>query len=294
MATTRAIKLVILLTLTWITSAQLLSLSPDLGLLPQQRNAFHIFNAIHSSMRQWGSSLNHNGVSFFPATVPEGTDFYHGTRSNLSVTGMEWLAFEPEHALIFGRMIPRRPLPANAPFSKSFTEERQQTLEPKSEEKKMGYFHTYTTNKELHLLYIDGMSAAKTVNGTLDSQDHVLINLPDIVPGYRDYERAKRLCHLASQDWEGRVDGFIRLEAGFEIILCNFSESLDVKRITREGSCCSGGQGQSEIGKYTAPSSTCPTRKFCFHSVINSHKVVSHISGQYQTDTIVLATTAFT
>ncbi|KAJ4290997.1 hypothetical protein N0V90_010193 [Kalmusia sp. IMI 367209] len=30
-------------------------------------------------MRQWGSSLNHNGMSFFMATVPTGTQLYHGT-----------------------------------------------------------------------------------------------------------------------------------------------------------------------------------------------------------------------
>lgn len=69
-------------------------------------NANHIFNAIHSSMRQWGSSLNHNGMSFFLATVPEGTQLYHGTWDPDFVKGMQWLAFEPEHALIFAG--PRR------------------------------------------------------------------------------------------------------------------------------------------------------------------------------------------
>lgn len=41
-------------------------------------------------MRQWGSSLNHNGMSFFMATVPTGTRFYHGTWSSERVMGMEW------------------------------------------------------------------------------------------------------------------------------------------------------------------------------------------------------------
>jgi hypothetical protein len=45
-------------------------------------NAFQIFNAIHSAMRQWGSSLNHNGMSFFLATVPEGQLFYHGSQNS--------------------------------------------------------------------------------------------------------------------------------------------------------------------------------------------------------------------
>ncbi|KAK5111851.1 hypothetical protein LTR85_011749 [Meristemomyces frigidus] len=70
---------------------------------PQLQNANHIFNAIHSSMRQFGSSLNHNGMSVFLATVPEDTEFYHGTSSKYRVNGTEWLAFEPEHALMFAR-----------------------------------------------------------------------------------------------------------------------------------------------------------------------------------------------
>ncbi len=68
---------------------------------PAYRNAFHIFNAIHSSMRQWGSSLNHNGMFFFPALIPAGTEFYHGPGESKPIEGMEWLAFEPEHAQQF-------------------------------------------------------------------------------------------------------------------------------------------------------------------------------------------------
>ncbi|EAQ83551.1 hypothetical protein CHGG_09955 [Chaetomium globosum CBS 148.51] len=39
-----------------------------------QRNAFDIFNAIQSAMRQWGSSLNHNGMSLFVVTIPPGNE----------------------------------------------------------------------------------------------------------------------------------------------------------------------------------------------------------------------------
>lgn len=41
-------------------------------------NAFAIFNSIHSAMRQWGSSVHHNGLSFYLSTAPEGSTFYHG------------------------------------------------------------------------------------------------------------------------------------------------------------------------------------------------------------------------
>lgn len=55
------------------------------------------------------------------------------------------------------------------------------------------------------------MSAGKTTNGTLDSWDCIL---------------------LAAQEWEGRVDGFVRMEGGFEVVLCEFERGLDVVRIT--------------------------------------------------------------
>ena len=41
------------------------------------RNANHISNAIHSSPRQWGSSLSYNGMSFL-VSVPHGTQLCHG------------------------------------------------------------------------------------------------------------------------------------------------------------------------------------------------------------------------
>jgi len=74
-------------------------------------NAPQIFNAIHSSMRQWGSSLFHNGMSFFPARIPKNTHLYHGTNIPYAVTGMEWLAFEIEHAELFSQPCVGRPPP---------------------------------------------------------------------------------------------------------------------------------------------------------------------------------------
>ena len=43
-----------------------------------RNNAHHIFNAIHSAGRQWGSALKHNGFSFFPVVMPKGSLLYHG------------------------------------------------------------------------------------------------------------------------------------------------------------------------------------------------------------------------
>lgn len=260
------------------------------------RNAFSIFNAVHSAMRQWGSSLNHNGMSMFLATVPEGQLFYHGGGEAQRPRGIngksfDWLAFDLEHAQMFGisrgMRMPTRPPPGGNPptdeslaegsawdwdmpstfydrrrDSWSFSDEGAQKIlgnddddddddgddgKPKRPERPdfsspfRGYFHTYRANRPLSLLYIDGMAAGKTGYGCLDTQDYVLLNMSQDKGNDRDRDwggemgRAGGLCDLAQQwAWEGgRIDGFVRTEAGFEIIYCDFSEGggLDVVAI---------------------------------------------------------------
>ncbi|KAL2439211.1 hypothetical protein ABEF95_004933 [Exophiala dermatitidis] len=241
----------------------------------EPRNANHIFNAIHSSMRQWGSSLNHNGMSFFLAEVPAGTAFYHGTSDSQPIEGMEWLAFEPEHAFQFaGRpgkppgKPPRKP-PSEGKAGKSCERSGgrhrnfapppgdrhhpqpadgspgQDRLMPDADRRPPpkgpggsapGYLHTYKTKTVLPLLYIDGMSAGKTDKGTLDSQDILLLNAKNR-SGSGDFfwemERAERLCKMATEKWDGKVKGFVRMETGFEIILCSFADNLDFVHAVR-------------------------------------------------------------
>ena len=248
-----------LLTVAFSLSPSALSTSSqDVDDMP---NARHIFNAIHSSMRQWGSSLNHNGMSFFLAAVPKDTQFYHGRGSETPVAGMDWLAFEPEHAMLFAVAFDRPPDDPQKPPKDSKDDESMlmqdnikwwpqliltdstslSTQDPldnrphpgRPRNLRPGWLHTYSTNKDLNLLYIDGMSAGKSRKGTLDSQDNVLLNEspPDKI--WNDPQRARKLCAMARDRWSGRIDGFLRMEAGFEIILCSFLDSLDVVRITR-------------------------------------------------------------
>jgi hypothetical protein len=215
-------------------------------------------------MRQWGSSLNHNGMSFFPALVPAGTEFFHGTSRDQPVEGMEWLAFEPEHAQVFARRMarpppteePRHPRPPSdsddAPLGGvslllsekgdqrplEGNQDRDVRLAP-DEKTAWGFLHTYLSKRDLQLLYIDGMSAGKTENGTLDSQDYILLN--NSIPhsgGMWERERAQGMCNISLGEWGGRVDGFLRMEAGFEIILCHFERDLEVKSISRAGGEC--------------------------------------------------------
>lgn len=304
-------------------------------------NDNHLFNSIHSAMRQWGSSLNHNGMSFFLASVPEGTKFYHGRGDNNTVTGMEWLAYEPEHALVFARSFhpPRQPLdrhrqhlpPLTGPDDSATTADRLQHAQPyfagsslshsdplsdvaansvsthdsqsygpngnppkvpahphappslananppfdvaahlafehgalgrrsvsdqkpvkdgaEPEVDNTGWLHTYAAKRHLRLLYIDGMSAGKSALGTLDTQDILLLNMtiqdwadaPSRGGPMGERTRAEGLCKMANDRWNGRIDGFIRMEMGFEIIMCSFQHSVNivskVKTVSAPGS----------------------------------------------------------
>ncbi|KAF2772799.1 hypothetical protein EJ03DRAFT_287193, partial [Teratosphaeria nubilosa] len=218
------------------TSAALAAPAPAYEQKPRQQlqHANHIFNSVHSSMRQWGSSLNHNGMSIFIAEVPEDIEFYHGTSSPYRINGTEWLAFEPEHALMFARAF-HGPPPGKG---------RQPTGGPDDgeheHEERHGYLHTYRTKHPLRLLYVDGQSAAKSDVGTLDVQDMVLLHREPPTDDERrphgpmsEGVRAQRLCRLAREQWNGRIDGIIRMEAGFEIILCDFEKHLDVVQVAQ-------------------------------------------------------------
>jgi hypothetical protein len=82
--------------------------------------------------------------------------------------------------------------------------------------------------RPLRLLYVDGLSAGKTLNGTLDSQDILLLNktVPHDSPMGGESLRARGLCALASTLWENKIDGILRMEGGFENILCDFESTV--------------------------------------------------------------------
>lgn len=193
-------------------------------------NANHIFNAVHSAGRQWGSSLNHNGFGFIPAVVSAGTSFYHGGYTEEPPDGPEWLAFEVEHAEFFARPPPRgpgrhRPCPEGKHLHPVADQAEMYSGGCDEEGQVRGYLQTYHTTRDIQLLYLDGTSAGKTYVGTLDSQDEVLCQddsrQGDILGD--EMRRAKALCDMVTEwGW----DGIMRMEVGFEVIYCNFSAGL--------------------------------------------------------------------
>ncbi|KAI0480939.1 hypothetical protein GGR56DRAFT_688349 [Xylariaceae sp. FL0804] len=218
-------------------------------------NGPQIFNAVHNALREFGSAYHHNGMSFFPATIPAGVLLHHGTDTPDVPTTFEWLAFEIEHAASFARPPPpRRPPPPPLTEQQGGESEEEdgerarwaallredpvafrlaarelhrpprerQGDDDHGKQQRSGYLHIYETVRPLQVLYIDGTSAGKTDMGTVDTQDYVLTDAPGRLP-FDDYGRARDLCRLAAA-WG--IDGFVRMEPGFEVIHCDFRNGL--------------------------------------------------------------------
>jgi len=81
------------------------------------------------------------------------------------------------------------------------------------------------TKRDLRLLYFDGSSAAKMKDGPMDSQDVVAWGRPRPDKRFSERERLEALC-----EW-GRpfgLDGFVRMEFHFEVMICDISDGLEV------------------------------------------------------------------
>ena len=198
-------------------------------------------------------------MSLFPAIVSQGTILYHGTSRRDAVTGIEWVAFERDHALQFAHLYltPTPGPPVRGvenveevhPEKNSlvFLRNKPHMLHPQQQPSDSdpvfvlpGYLHSYSARKDLRLLYLDGSAAAKTDQGTLDVSDLLLLNDSHMRTS-ADHDRARYLCQIAAKDWGGRIDGFVRMETGFEIIICSFAKSLRLVEALRAEDIDDGG-----------------------------------------------------
>ncbi|TWU73454.1 hypothetical protein ED733_004790 [Metarhizium rileyi] len=221
-----------------------------------------IFNAVHNAMRQWGSSVHHNGMSLFLATVPQGVLLYHGNMLPESPSGPEWLAYEIEHAERFIRSF-RGPPTHEKPSPECDSGElpnQQKSMGGKSQsaDGERGWLHVYQTTRPLRFLYVDGMSGGKTNMGTLDTQDYLLRGVRSSNQGDRDSgqscngpmgerERAISLCELC-KEWD--LQGIIRMEAGFEIIKCDFTDGMEQIQALQRPVSADRGDGNSELQRF--------------------------------------------
>ncbi|KAH8993106.1 hypothetical protein EDB92DRAFT_1944682 [Lactarius akahatsu] len=134
-----------------------------------------------------------SGHSLVPATIPKGTILYHGRVDPKIPSTPEWLAFDFEFSYLLCCV--------------------------------SCYMISLQAKRDLRLVYFDGLSAAKTEGGTLDSQDVVLWGQPRPDKFFSEFERIQSLC-----DW-GRplgLDGFVRMGFNFEVMMCDFLDAGEV------------------------------------------------------------------
>lgn len=160
-------------------------------------NANHFFNSIYSSMRQWGSSLNHNGMTVFLATVPAGTQLYHGTTEKKAIQGMQWLAFEPEHARISARPRRGRPPPRGhrpSPLSEDRHAHGEPSVsngQPKRHRKGQGHRHDLTYKHGKDAEFLEGQGSVK--DASLDTVNNSKVTLQGASPRHNFGDRQQLL-----------------------------------------------------------------------------------------------------
>lgn len=185
-------------------------------------NATAVFNTVSGALKQKNSNLLPNGVSFFPAYIPPGTLMYHATDKPSIPDSYEWIAFNLEFSYIFGGFIRENSdLHEKAPPPEH--PQHAFTANPPTDHR---YLYTFRNTKALDkVIYLDGASAAKTRTGTMDQQ-HVLSGLGDEGIQYRDeWIMAEKICKWGQSFG---LQGVIRLEIGFEMILCNFFDNIEL------------------------------------------------------------------
>ncbi|KAJ6535712.1 hypothetical protein B0H19DRAFT_1004181 [Mycena capillaripes] len=176
----------------------------DLDAPPDANSTGHlIFDTVNSVLQHWPHTRYRNGHSIIPGTVPVNNLLYHGRSDSDLPTIPEWTSTDPEHSF---------PFCGGWDKNGSIAECWQLTL---------------VTTRPLKVLYFDGSSAAKMreSSGTLDVQDLLVWGKVDPTRWFEERERINQLCAWGR---EFGLDGFLRMEMDFEIMLCDFTQGVDL------------------------------------------------------------------
>jgi hypothetical protein len=205
----------------------------------------YIFSSLHGLAQQWPNTFFPNGHTITSCSIPKHTLLYHGRHDLEDPASPEWLAFDIEMAYgIMGNMRDSRMLTYRT-----------------SKEVKCIYFDGMSaslmgsgTETQMTFLYGDSDSVPRTPrpgrpghrpdrrppgNRHSRPEDEVLPRVPDIDtlkddrqrwnPLAEEYFRAKGLCEwikekkLGGPGWG--YEGIVRMNAGFELIWCDFNSS---------------------------------------------------------------------
>lgn len=164
---------------------------------PTNETGHFVFETVNSLLQHWPNTRYRNGHTMVPGVIPKGTLLYHGAVNDTIPTVPEWTATDPEHSVLFCQGSPDT-----------------------------GCWHlTLAAIRPLKVLYFDGTSAGNTLNGTLDTQD--IIAWGELRPDWR-FKEDQRLMDLCKWGAPYAVDGYVRMEMDFEVMLCDFTAGLEV------------------------------------------------------------------
>ncbi|CCM03688.1 uncharacterized protein FIBRA_05832 [Fibroporia radiculosa] len=204
---------------------------------PDNLTAPFIFNSLASLLIQWPNTYHGNGHTIIPGIIKPYTLLYHARKDANLPPSPEWFAFDPE--MSFGIMGGR----GGSTF-----------------------MSTYRTVRPARVVYFDGMSAALSDLGWLDSQEVFLAgrgraNESDQYPSRDEYTRITKLCKWAETV---DLDGFVRMNAGFEVMWCDFDspviQLVSHLNITAPGSTPTSGRDMPPPGGGRTPGKDAPDR----------------------------------
>ncbi|OAX40195.1 hypothetical protein K503DRAFT_737987 [Rhizopogon vinicolor AM-OR11-026] len=164
---------------------------------PANATGHFVFETVNSLLQHWPNTRYPNGHTMVPGVIPKGTLLYHGAFTDKIPTVRNWVATDPEHSMLFCKGNPDT-----------------------------GCWHlTLATTRPLKVLYFDGTSAANTRDGTLETQD--IMAWGELKPEWW-WEETERLENLCNWGAPYAVDGYVRMEMDFEVMLCDFTAGLEV------------------------------------------------------------------
>ncbi|GMG20658.1 unnamed protein product [Ambrosiozyma monospora] len=173
-------------------------------------NATAIFNDVNNALKQKNTDLYPIGVSYLPVYIPEGTLLYHANRDGKTPLNITWTAMDYEfsyHYIDVPRVKP-------------------QNLHPTVKRNtKIPHIFTLEVTKPLDkLILLTGASASKLPTGEMDSQ-YLLAQL-DTYEDFDEKQIISKICRWGQEN--GGLDGLVRLEVGFEVILCDVTDKVSI------------------------------------------------------------------
>lgn len=184
-------------------------------------NASAVFNTVHGAMKQKDCNVMPVGVSFIPAYIPPNTLMYHSRGLPDVPQSFEWIAMDWEFSYSFagftrGKLPHWGKRPKKPPGKKAHANGGPPRSNP--------YLFTFRNTKPLDkLIYLEGASAAKTRTGEMDQQ--AILSGQDGFDHVNERIAAERICKWGK---DFGLQGYIRLEVGFEMVLCDFFDGIEV------------------------------------------------------------------